>query len=119
MAYFPAFIKLDNIDILIVGGGYIASEKLEHLLDFTKNIKIIAPLLNNSMKQMISENNLVYENRIYTSPKPRTLDAQYPTFSLKISFKSKRSTNHKRYLPPDRLVYKSEKNTMSFQTAIL
>ena len=65
MAYFPAFIKLDNIDILIVGGGYIASEKLEHLLDFTKNIKIIAPLLNNSMKQMISENNLVYENRIY------------------------------------------------------
>ncbi len=65
MAYFPAFIKLDNIDILIVGGGYIASEKLEHLLDFTKNIKVIAPQLSTYMKQMIDENDLPYENRTY------------------------------------------------------
>ena len=43
MAYFPAFIKLDNLKILIVGGGYIASEKLEHMLDFTKDIAVIAP----------------------------------------------------------------------------
>ncbi len=65
MAYFPAFIKLDNIDILIVGGGFIASEKLEHLLDFTKNVKVIAPQLSDYMKQMIDDNNLVYENRKY------------------------------------------------------
>jgi len=38
MAYFPAFIKLDNKKILIVGGGYIAYEKLDHLLDFTHDI---------------------------------------------------------------------------------
>ena len=65
MAYFPAFIKLDNMDILIVGGGYIASEKLEHLLDFTNKIKVIAPVLSADMKKMIDENNLVYENRVY------------------------------------------------------
>ena len=65
MAYFPAFIKLDNMDILIVGGGYIASEKLEHLLDFTKNIKVIAPVLSDYMQEMINKNNLTYENRIY------------------------------------------------------
>ena len=65
MAYFPAFIKLDNIDILIVGGGYIASEKLEHLLDFTIYIKLIAPMLCNYMKEMIDDNNLIYENRTY------------------------------------------------------
>jgi precorrin-2 dehydrogenase/sirohydrochlorin ferrochelatase len=65
MAYFPAFIKLDNMDILIVGGGYIASEKLEHLLDFTKNIKVIAPILSDYMRDMIETNNLVYEKRTY------------------------------------------------------
>ncbi len=65
MAYFPAFIKLDSIDILIVGGGYIASEKLEHLLDFTKNITVIAPKLDANMKKMIDDNSLPYENRIY------------------------------------------------------
>jgi len=65
MAYFPAFIKLDNVEILIVGGGNIASEKLEHLLDFTDKIKIISPKLNDYMKSLISQNNLVYEDRIY------------------------------------------------------
>ena len=65
MAYFPAFIKLDNIDILIVGGGHIASEKLGHLLDFTTNITIIAPKICDKMRQMISEYNLSYENKKY------------------------------------------------------
>jgi precorrin-2 dehydrogenase/sirohydrochlorin ferrochelatase len=65
MAYFPAFIKLDDINILIVGGGYIASEKLEHLLDFTSNIKVIAPYLSDHMKDMITTNDLKYEDRKY------------------------------------------------------
>ncbi|RLA83810.1 MAG: bifunctional precorrin-2 dehydrogenase/sirohydrochlorin ferrochelatase [Epsilonproteobacteria bacterium] len=65
MAYFPAFIRLDDMDILIVGGGDIASKKLEHLLDFTSNIKVIAPNVSEYMKQMIDDNNLQYEDRIY------------------------------------------------------
>ena len=65
MAYFPAFLKLDNTNILIVGGGYIANEKLMHLLDFTNNIKIIAPIISQSIKQTIDTYNLDYENRIY------------------------------------------------------
>jgi precorrin-2 dehydrogenase/sirohydrochlorin ferrochelatase len=65
MSYFPAFIKLDDIEILIVGGGYIASEKLEHLLDFTKKIKIIAPQLSKYTKQMIDKHNLNFECRVY------------------------------------------------------
>jgi len=32
MGYFPAFFKLDDKKILIVGGGAIAYEKLVHLL---------------------------------------------------------------------------------------
>ena len=65
MAYFPAFLKLNHTKILIVGGGYIANEKLEHLLDFTQNIKIISPKLSDSMKILIDKNNLVYEKKKY------------------------------------------------------
>ena len=61
MAYFPAFLKLDNKKILIVGGGYIAYEKLDHLLDFTKDISVIALDLSDDMARDIKENNL---NRI-------------------------------------------------------
>jgi len=65
MAYFPAFLKLDNKKILIVGGGYIALEKLEHILDFTKDIFIIALDFSDDMMKMIKENNLTYEQRGY------------------------------------------------------
>jgi len=65
MAYFPAFLKLDNKKILIVGGGYIAFEKLDHLLDFTQDISVIALDLSDDMAKGIKDNNLNFEQRAY------------------------------------------------------
>jgi precorrin-2 dehydrogenase/sirohydrochlorin ferrochelatase len=65
MAYFPAFIKLDNKKILIVGGGNIAYEKLEHILDFTKDIYVIASELSDEMLSTIEKENIQYEKRTY------------------------------------------------------
>ncbi len=65
MAYFPAFIKLDNKKILIVGGGAIAQEKLEHLLDFTTDIELISVEYLPKMLSIIKANNLSYKKRPY------------------------------------------------------
>ena len=65
MSYFPAFLKLDNKKILIVGGGNIAFEKLEHLLDFTHDIFIIAPDISSQMQERIDREGLNYEKRVY------------------------------------------------------
>ncbi|MCH9812980.1 MAG: bifunctional precorrin-2 dehydrogenase/sirohydrochlorin ferrochelatase [Epsilonproteobacteria bacterium] len=65
MAYFPAFLKLDHLKILIVGGGNIATEKLIHMLEFTTNISVISPKLSDTMLQHIAQNNLTYTNRVY------------------------------------------------------
>ena len=65
MGYFPAFLKLDNKKILIVGGGYIAYEKLDHLLDFTYDIKVIAPELSTEMQYRIDQEGLLFEKRKY------------------------------------------------------
>ena len=65
MAYFPAFIKLDNKKILIVGGGYIAYEKLDHLLDFTRDIYVIATEFSDEMMSRIKKENLGFEKRAY------------------------------------------------------
>jgi len=65
MAYFPAFIKLDNKKVLIVGGGYIALEKLEHLLDFTQDIEIIAQEISTSMLAAIKGAHLQHVVRSY------------------------------------------------------
>ncbi len=65
MSYFPAFIKLDNIKVLIVGGGKIATGKLQHMLDFTKEISVLAPNLSPLMQDLIYENGLNYKDKIY------------------------------------------------------
>jgi len=65
MSYFPAFFKLDNKKILIVGGGNIAYEKLEHLLDFTDDIFVITPEISLEMQTLINEKGLGFEKRVY------------------------------------------------------
>jgi len=65
MAYFPAFLNLDNFKILIIGGGNIAYEKCSHLVDFSTNISIIAMDFNQDMKDIIKEYNLSYDQREY------------------------------------------------------
>ncbi len=74
MAYFPAFIKLDNKKILIVGGGNIAYEKCEHLLEFTKDITLIAKDYSDEIKNLISKNSLIFFQKYYEKGDIRDYD---------------------------------------------
>ena len=65
MAYFPAFLKLDHKKILIVGGGSIAYEKLDHLLDFTQDIQVIAQEFSETMMQRVNVEKLEFQKRAY------------------------------------------------------
>ncbi|MDF1875426.1 bifunctional precorrin-2 dehydrogenase/sirohydrochlorin ferrochelatase [Sulfurimonas sp. SAG-AH-194-I05] len=65
MAYFPAFIKLDEKKVLIVGGGKIAQEKLEKLLDFTSAISLISLDFSPSIMSLIQKHNLHFEKSAY------------------------------------------------------
>lgn len=65
MSYFPAFLKFDDKKILIVGGGNIALEKLEHLLNFSNSIELIAKDYNENIKNLIEKNSLKFEEKAY------------------------------------------------------
>jgi len=65
MSYFPAFITLEGKKVLLVGGGNIATQKLQKLLDFTHNIEIIAPFICENILKLAQEYSLTYENRAY------------------------------------------------------
>ena len=41
--YFPMFIDLSDKKIIVVGGGKIATRRVTTLLQFTRNITVIAP----------------------------------------------------------------------------
>jgi len=65
MAYFPAFLKLDDKKIAIVGGGNIAFEKLTKLLDFTNDIIIIAKDISDKIIQLSKKYNLEIKKKSY------------------------------------------------------
>ena len=65
MNYLPSFLKLDQRKILLVGGGAIATEKIEKLLDFTTDIEVIAERYSEEMLSHIVEHNLRYHTKTY------------------------------------------------------
>ncbi|NPA66924.1 MAG: bifunctional precorrin-2 dehydrogenase/sirohydrochlorin ferrochelatase [Epsilonproteobacteria bacterium] len=65
MAYFPAFIQLDHKKIIIIGGGVIAQEKLEKLLDFTSEITLLAKEFSDEILKLIKKHNLTYIHKEY------------------------------------------------------
>lgn len=67
MSYFPAFLKLHTKQILIIGGGAIAYNKLVHLLDFAKNIHIISEFFCDGMLKCIDQNSLSFEQKAYNT----------------------------------------------------
>jgi len=65
MSFFPAYFSLDNRKILLVGGGAIALEKLEKLVDFTLEIHTIAQEFSPEFIAFAQKHHLVMEKRSY------------------------------------------------------
>jgi len=65
MSYFPAYIKLNNQKILIIGAGKIAHEKLKHLLDFTDSITVLGAVATKEIKSTVHTYNLELIEKSY------------------------------------------------------
>ncbi len=65
MSFFPMYMDMTDLKVLVVGGGKIAVEKLEKLLDFTKEITIISTILSSEAKDLIDTYNLKFSERAY------------------------------------------------------
>jgi precorrin-2 dehydrogenase/sirohydrochlorin ferrochelatase len=58
-------MDMHELKVLVVGGGYIATEKLEKLIDFTKEITVIASEVSPEADQIIKEYGLSLDQRVY------------------------------------------------------
>jgi len=65
MSFFPAYFNLNHKKILLVGGGYIALEKLEKLVDFTKKIDVISKEVSKEFEIFAQQHNIYIEKRAY------------------------------------------------------
>lgn len=65
MSYFPMYIDMNDLKVLVVGAGSIATHKLEKLLDFTQNITVIALKVDDEARKIINEHGLILKERLY------------------------------------------------------
>lgn len=58
---FPVFLKLENLNVLLVGGGVIAHEKLTAILNNSPQtkIKLVAESISEEVKQLVRSNSLI------------------------------------------------------------
>jgi len=66
MSFFPMYMDMSKLKVLLVGGGAIATEKLEKLVDFTKEITVITKELSPEAQSLIKDHCLTLYQRAYT-----------------------------------------------------
>ncbi|HOV26219.1 MAG TPA: bifunctional precorrin-2 dehydrogenase/sirohydrochlorin ferrochelatase [Pseudobacteroides sp.] len=67
MAAFPFFIELKGKKCVVVGGGKVASRKIEILSKFNGDIVVISPEISDEIKVLKDSGKLVHINRCYQS----------------------------------------------------
>lgn len=65
MASFPLFVDLKNKECLIIGAGDVALRKLEILLRYDAQIKVIAPNICESILELEKDKKIRIEKRAY------------------------------------------------------
>lgn len=64
-AYFPMFVDISEMKIIVVGGGMIATRRIKTLLQFASDITVIAPDVTDSLKLLETEGKICLLHREY------------------------------------------------------
>ncbi|ABX41744.1 precorrin-2 dehydrogenase/sirohydrochlorin ferrochelatase family protein [Lachnoclostridium phytofermentans] len=64
-AYFPLFVDLNKKEIVVFGGGKIATRRILSLLDFGADITVVSPACTKEISELSAQNKLVLEQRCY------------------------------------------------------
>ncbi|MDD7076830.1 MAG: bifunctional precorrin-2 dehydrogenase/sirohydrochlorin ferrochelatase [Lachnospiraceae bacterium] len=63
--YFPMFIDLSDKKVVVAGAGTIAKRRIRSLLDFTDHLVVIAPEVNQELKQLEADGKLTILRKYY------------------------------------------------------
>ena len=66
--YFPMFIDLSDKNIVVVGGGKIATRRVRTLLKFTRNITVVAPKVTQELMDLGKTGTITLHNRPVKRP---------------------------------------------------
>lgn len=65
MQYFPIFVDGEQLSVLVVGGGEVATRKVELMLKTPADVTVVSPTLSNTIAQLASDNKLTHIDGYY------------------------------------------------------
>lgn len=65
--YYPIFMNLNQLPILVVGGGNVAFRKVQTLLHHGALIRIVSPRLVPELRELIDEKTCLWEEKDYST----------------------------------------------------
>src|SRR5437899_12930936 len=95
MSLFPAFLKLTNRRILVVGGGSIAAQKIPSLLEAGAQVHVVSPKLAPQLSEWVRNQQITWSAKSFD---PQDLDNAF----LVIAATSLRDLNAHVYREADR-----------------
>jgi siroheme synthase-like protein len=63
MSLFPMFVKLEGRRVVVVGGGEIATSKMDGLREAGANIVVVSPALNTQLTALVRENKINWSQK--------------------------------------------------------
>jgi siroheme synthase-like protein len=96
MSLFPAFLKLTNRRVLVVGGGSIAAQKISGLLEAGAQVHVVSPQLSPQLTDWLRNHQITWSPKSF---EPQDLDSAF----LVIAATSLRDLNAQVYREADRL----------------
>ena len=89
-SYFPLFVDVSNMKIVIIGGGAIAQRRIEVLRQFGAQIVMIAPEATPFLQELADFGQIVWLKREY-----REGDFADPTIGMAVIATDQRDVNHR------------------------
>lgn len=65
MQYFPIFVDTQQLNVLVVGGGEVATRKIELLLKSNANVTVVSPNLSKEIQEFVNIGRVEHINELY------------------------------------------------------